>query len=101
MWFASLRAVSRMREKAVCRKAVHSAGLVNVEKLSAVGSHGAGSAVTGPGFFCKRLGAGKGIPHDLGSDRPARLRRQEAALSARVSQDGVPILDAAKRRRCV
>lgn len=62
-----------MREKVVCCKAVHSAGFVNVEKLSAAGHHGVGSAVTGSGSFCKRLGAGKRIPHDLGSDGPARL----------------------------
>lgn len=62
--------------------------------------HVAESAVTGAACFCKRLGAGERVPHGVGSDGPARFWGQETVLSARVSQDGVPILGDAKRRRC-
>lgn len=62
--------------------------------------HVAESAVTGAACFCKRLGAGERVPHGVESDGSARFWGQETVLSARVSQDGVPILDAAKRRRC-
>ena len=63
--------------------------------------HVAESAVTGVACFCKRLGAGERVPHGVESDGSARFWGQETVLSARVSQDGVPILGDAKRRRCV
>lgn len=104
---------------AVCSKAIRSAVFLNVEGLppqglSRCGSrerrgrgaicykafHAAESAVTGAACFCKRLGAGERGPHGIGSDGSARFWGQETVLSARVSQDGVPILGDAKRRRC-